>query len=391
VWKGKGISRLHLQPGQYHIEAKYGLAKISRSLTVRKGKRLAPKFVLNAGTVYVKAQGAPGRPPLKKIVYVIRKAGAPAPEPLPHDPTPKNSAPDRFYSGQATEAVFHVPAGAYTLYAFHGGKRARNSVNVEAGNTTHTEIVTNTSVLKISARAVQGGAPLDNVTFVIYDDKETLDRREIARSEKSRSPAEFVLPAGAYRVVTLHGLVYKEQRILLAAGDEKNANVVLKIGSVQLTALLAGNGRKLEKSLYYKIYTLSNPSAHPLFSTSDSTPTVFLKQGRYRIESQYGPYNVRQVREVNIPAGKTVDVSFKLAACAVTLKLLDETGKPLSKVKWTLRYSDGGTVLISQDAMPQLILQTGNYQVKAQHHTKTFSRTFEAMVPNQVVEVVGSR
>ena len=61
----------------------------------------------------------------------------------------------------------------------------------------------------------------------------------------------------------------------------------------------------------------------------------------------------------------------------------------MKKVKWTLKYADGGTVLISQDAVPNLILQTGRYQAMAQHDTKIYSRTFEAVANReQTIELI---
>ena len=58
-------------------------------------------------------------------------------------------------------------------------------------------------------------------------------------------------------------------------------------------------------------------------------------------------------------------------------------------MKWTLKYNGGGTVLISQDAAPSLILQAGNYQAMAQHEAKTYSQTFEATSnQEQTIEII---
>ena len=71
-------------------------------------------------------------------------------------------------------------------------------------------------------------------------------------------------------------------------------------------------------------------------------------------------------------------------------KLAITPGTPApGRVKWTLKYAGGGTVLISQDDEPSLILQAGSYQVVAQYGTKTYTRAFEAN-PNEVhtIEIV---
>ncbi len=64
-------------------------------------------------------------------------------------------------------------------------------------------------------------------------------------------------------------------------------------------------------------------------------------------------------------------------------------GEAIDRVKWTLKYNGGGTVLISQDAVPTLILQAGSYQAMAQHDTKTYTQTFEAASnQQQIIEII---
>ena len=127
-----------------------------------------------------------------------------------------------------------------------------------------------------------------------------------------------------------------------------------------------------------------------LIATTAATPTLFLPSGRYRIESQYGWHNARQTREIDVSAGDVLDVSFEHKACEVKLKLVPRPGAAaMEPVKWTLKYNGGGTVLISQDAAPTLILQAGNYQAMAQHEAKTYSQTFEAASnQEQTIEII---
>ena len=67
------------------------------------------------------------------------------------------------------------------------------------------------------------------------------------------------------------------------------------------------------------------------------------------------------------------------------VSLLDDAGK-LNAARYpnfAALAADGGTVLISQDDEPSLILQAGSYQVVAQYSTKTYTRAFDAN-PNEV-------
>jgi len=146
--------------------------------------------------------------------------------------------------------------------------------------------------------------------------------------------------------------------------------------------VLAGRDAPLDRLLIYKVYAMASDqgaSAQSVATSAKPAPVLYLKSGKYRIESQYGWHNARQTREVDVTAGQTAELVFEHRTSEVTLKLTVAPGKPaLGRVKWTVKYANGGTVLISQDNAPSLILQAGSYQVVAQHGAKTYSRAFEA-------------
>jgi hypothetical protein len=129
------------------------------------------------------------------------------------------------------------------------------------------------------------------------------------------------------------------------------------------------------------VYAIAPGGASPqtIATSAKPAPLIHLKSGKYRIESQYGWHNARQTREIEVQAGETADLLFEHRASEVKLKLAAAPGTPaLGRVKWIVKYANGGTVLISQDSAPSLILQAGSYQVVAHHGAKTYSRAFEA-------------
>jgi hypothetical protein len=333
--------------------------------------------VLNAGTLRVHSAAVAGGPTLNDVFFVLRGTEA------VHTPDLDRSA--------LPAATFHVPAGIYRVFVQHGLARTMIMANVEPGREVNTEAVLNTGVLSLAARATSDGPPLSGAAFSVYDDSEDPARREIARSV--RDEPRFDLPAGTYRVAASLGLARVERKVTIAAGAERPEHFVLNAGGVRLSSNLAGNGQPVSEALQYKIFAMApadGPAGHAVHTTASVAPTIFLRAGKYRIESQYGWHNARQIREVDISAGKMMDVNFVHSACNVNLKLVAKAGTaPMQHVKWTLKYADGGTVLISQDATPALILQTGSYQATAQHENKTFSRTFEA-APNadQTIEII---
>jgi hypothetical protein len=211
--------------------------------------------------------------------------------------------------------------------------------------------------------------------------------------QTSRDEPEVTLPAGAYRVTAHLGLVHKNVKLNIAAGQIHREVFVLNAGWLKLSAVTGGDQRPMMQGIHYKIFDLSAKGAgtnQALTTLTTPSASIFLRTGKYRVESQYGSHNARFVRDVNITAGDVSHAEFKYRVSSVKLKLVTKPGaEPVEKVKWTLKYADGGTVLISQDAVPDLILQTGRYQAMAQHNAKTYSRTFETLANQEhIIELI---
>lgn len=382
IWSGGGGGpELTLKPGRYYAEVTYGLVKDGSEFEVAADKAVAPVVSLDAGTLHVRGVAVPGGPSLNDIFFTLRKDGADA------DDTEADIG-----RSSLPHAVFHVPAGQYRLTARHGLATAETPVTVAAGDNKPVEAVMNSAKLTLSAHAKTDSPPLSGATFFIYENGEAGRNREIVRS-KLGEPT-FSLPAGHYRIAAVLGLAQIEQDIAVKPGEDVKRNLVLDAGGIRLSSLLAGNGSSLDRHLLYRIFKLSGDNGKPfnqeILTSTLPSPTIFLPTGRYRVESQYGWHNARQAQEVVVTAGDVVNAGFEHKASDIKLKLVPKPGgQSLDRVKWTLKYNGGGTVLISQDAAPSLILQAGNYQAVAQYNEKTYTQTFEAVSNReQVVEIV---
>lgn len=378
IWSGGGAEvKVRLDPGRYRIDTEYGLVKKTTTITVPEDKPLNSTVVLNAGTLRVHSAAVAGGPPLSDVFFVLRGTDGVHTADLARSAVPT--------------AEFRVPAGIYRILVQHGLARTMIMANVEPGREVNAEAVMNTGVLSLAARATSDGPPMSGAAFSVYEDGDDPARREIVRSV--RDEPHFDLPAGTYRVAASLGLAREERKVTVVAGKEQTEQFILNAGGVRLSSTHSGNRQPVDKSLLYKVFAMAptnGPAGQAVHTTASVSPTIFLREGKYRIESQYGWHNARQVREVDVPAGKTVDVNFVHSACNVNLKLVPKAGAiPMTQVKWTLKYTGGGTVLISQDATPALILQAGSYQATAQHNSKTFSRTFEAVSnADQTIELI---
>ena len=380
IWSGAGAEpKLYLKPGRYYVEAAYGLASNGEALEVAAEKATDVLLNLNAGTLHVNAAATAGGPPLGDMFFTLRGTDA--------------SVADPAEIGRSTQsqAVFHVPAGEYRLAARHGQANIDIPVKVSAGVESRIEAVMNIGTVALSAHMAEGGATMSGATFLVFGNGEPGGQHELVRSRLDEP--KFDLPAGQYRVAAVLGLARVEKDITVGPGATEKHNLVLDAGGVRLASVMVGNGAPLDRNLLYRVYGQSPKDGAPnqeLIATTIATPTLFLPSGRYRIESQYGWHNARQTREIEVSAGDVLDVSFEHKACEVKLKLVPRPGAgAIEPVKWTLKYNGGGTVLISQDATPALILQAGNYQAMAQHEAKTYSQTFEAASnQEQTIEII---
>jgi hypothetical protein len=369
VWAGGGAEpSFHLEPGRYYVEATFGLARNGQEIEIPAEGMVESSITLEAGTILARGIPTPGGQPLDDMFYVLRvtdDVGTPGVE---------------VGRSSLSQATFHVPAGKYRLSLQHGLAKTEIPVVVAAGQEVQAEGVLNAGHLKLTATASPGSPILDDAVFFVYAEDNTSNPRELARSELAE--AEFDLPAGRYRVAALWGLARVERQITVKPGANVEETLVLDAGTVKLTSLLAGSNAPLDRLLIYKVYAISpdqGASTQSVATSAKPAPIMYLKSGKYRIESQYGWHNARQTREVDVAAGQTAELVFEHRASEVTLKLTAAPGKPaLGRVKWTVKYANGGTVLISQDSAPSLILQAGSYQVVAQHGAKTYSRAFEA-------------
>lgn len=380
VWSGGGGEpKIYLKPGLYYVEATWGLATNGQQVEVLADKPVDSIIPLNAGTLLVHALAVAGGIPLDDVFFTLRSA---EPGTDPSKEIGRSSLP---------QAVFHVPAGKYRLSAQHGLATIDMPVTIAAGAENQAEAVLNSGTLALTARAKEDSPVLSGATFMIFEDGETGSRREIVRSKLDEP--KFSLPGGRYRVAAVLGMARVDAEITVKAGEQTTQDLILDAGGVRLGSVMTGNNSPLDSNLLYRVYSLSaqDGSANQEMLTSTlPSPTLFLPSGRYRIESQYGWHNARQTREVDVAAGEVLDVAFEHKASDVKLRLVPRPGgETMDRVKWTLKYNGGGTVLISQDAAPALILQAGSYQAMAQHETKTYSQTFEAASnQEQIIEII---
>ena len=367
---------LKLKPGRYTAEVTYGFASNAEEFDVKFAEPAAPVIHVNGASLRVHAVAAAGGEKLNGMFFTLYRNVEGKTEELV-----RSSLPD---------AVFNIPPGDYRLTAHHGLSSVEREISVKAGDDRDIEVQMEMGQVTLSAHAVEDGDALKGATFFIYDANETGHNREIIRSQLV-TPS-FSLPAGQYRIAATLGLTRTEEDLTVSAGRDLERKLVLNGGKLELVSML--NDQPLDRNVLYRIFGLSNKrddtNKGEVLRSTIAAPTLFLPRGRYRVESQFGWHNARQTGEIEIKPGDVEKITFVHHASNVRLRLVNRSGgQPLAPVKWTLKYNGSGTVLISQDAEPELTLQDGSYHAIAQHGSKTYTKVFEAKSNNdQIVELI---
>jgi hypothetical protein len=113
-----------------------------------------------------------------------------------------------------------------------------------------------------------------------------------------------------------------------------------------------------------------------VLSTSRANPELLLASGRYRIEARYQASNARSVREFELKAGQTLQLSLEFAAANVRLRLAGGAGAP-SEPFWTVRDEAQRTVWASGQAETVATLQAGRYSIELETQEKHYRRVVE--------------
>ena len=87
--------------------------------------------------------------------------------------------------------------------------------------------------------------------------------------------------------------------------------------------------------------------------------------------------NARTVRDVEVKAGQTQQLTLEPQAAALKLRLLAGGAPVPADVFWDIRDEAGATVWTTGQSEPSAILQAGRYLVRAETREKRYDRAIE--------------
>jgi hypothetical protein len=171
------------------------------------------------------------------------------------------------------------------------------------------------------------------------------------------------------------GIIEARESLAVGPGDEVKRTLSVAVGRLALATRPVGAAQTLTEPVSYLVQRIDVTPAETI-TTSRPAPVLTLLAGRYRIEGSYGAMNARTVREVEVKAGQTQQLTLEHQAAALRLRLLGSAG-PLTEVSWDIRDETGATIWTTGQPEPQATLQAGRYIVRGETREKRYTRTVD--------------
>jgi len=351
------------------VEARDGPVSASTTAVVVDKGPTVVEVVLNAGTLRVRAQAQKGGAAMADAIVSISETGqagenrkdAPIGQPLA--------------AFKGSEGMAILPAGRYLVRVEQGLVRADRSVVVPVGSQGLIEVPVNAARLQLSAVGKDIAETADTLVFSIAEDDPDAPsgRREVARSAARQ--ADFVLPPGTYYVIARLGIIEARESLAVGPGDVVKRTLSVAAGKLVLATKAMGAAAPNEP-VSYRIERIDG-SPQEAITTSRPAPVLVLLGGRYRVEGRYGVMNAKVVREIEVKAGQTQQLTLEHQVASLKLRLTGSSGAPLTEVFWDVKDEAGATVWTSGQSEPSAMLQAGRYRIRAETREKRYDRTIE--------------
>jgi hypothetical protein len=365
VFSGRADSpHIPVAPGRYVIEARDGPISASTAAAVVDKGPTVVEVVLNAGILRVRAQAQKSGAPLGDAIVTISEA-APGSEGRKDAPVGQPLA-----AFKGSEGVAVLPAGRYLVRVEQGLVRADRSVVVPVGSQGVIDVPLNAARLQLSAVGKEVTESAEALIFSVAEDDPDAPsgRREVARSAARQ--ADFVLPPGTYYVIARLGIIEARESLAVGPGDVVKRTLSVAAGRLALATKPMGTTSALNEPVSYRVERIDG-SSQDAITTSRPSPVLLLLGGRYRVEGRYGVMNARVVREIEVKAGQTQQLTLEHQAASLKLRLIGGGGAALTEVFWDVKDETGTTVWTTGQAEPSATLQAGRYRIRAERRSAT--------------------
>ena len=214
-----------LLPGEYLVNAAYGLSNLTRKIKVESGRSLEETFVLNTGGL--------------KLAAVLAN-GDTLPGPSVHfdilaDEEDQFGNRHRILEDAKPGVVIRLNAGAYHLVSTYGDANAtvRADVTVEPGKITEATVTHAAAAITFKLVQSPGGEALADTQWTILT-----PTGDVVKENTGALP-KHILAAGNYAVVASHNGESYTNKFSVVSGQTKQIEVVMQDGPASPEALKA--------------------------------------------------------------------------------------------------------------------------------------------------------
>lgn len=214
-----------LPPGEYLVNAAYGLSNLTRKIKVQSGRSLEETFVLNTGGLKLAAM----------LVTGMRLSQSSVRFDILSDDEDQFGNRRKIMENAKPGLVIRLNAGAYHIVSLYGDANAtvRADVTVEPGKITEATIKHAAAAVTFKLVQSPGGEALADTQWSILT-----TTGDVVKENAGALPTH-ILAAGDYAVVAKHGGESYTSKFNVASGQAKQIEVVMESGPASPEALKA--------------------------------------------------------------------------------------------------------------------------------------------------------
>ncbi|MFE0017466.1 VWA domain-containing protein [Mesorhizobium sp. NPDC059054] len=279
VWKGNA------EPGKYVLVAKVGHVEREQAVTIEADKVAAPRYVMDAGTLIVRAHASEGSEIADGAAIQVK---------YPGDGTTT-------YYGQM-KAVF--PAGEQEITVKVGEGTTTEKVTLKAGETIEKDIAVGVGKVVTNAFYVEG-KKVDSGGLVVrvFKAEKNLDGQRDDVSTSYGPDQKFELPPGNYVVMAKMDEAAAEIPFTVKVGEKTDVNVVLDAG------VLAADAKGAKEIEVYGAKKDIEGKRQPFGNSYGETHQSTLPAGDYVVVAIRGDDDVKTEVPVTVKAGERAEVT----------------------------------------------------------------------------------
>lgn len=303
-WRQIGGSSLskavfHVPSGRYRVRAEHGHAQAETSVLVEPGRVARAEVAMNSGLLKLQTNANAGRAPLRDIFYYVYDAN-------------EGSAGKgkEIARSAAIEPSFRLAGGRYRVVARYGLAETEQTVTIAAGKETIENLIIEGGALRLISRGADGSEiPPGDIQYSLYKLAADGAPQSLEIGRAISIGKKIFLSSGRYRAQSKlgHHNAVETAEIMIENGKSHTLQFDHNPARVKLALVHKPGGPPSPRARW----TLKTADGAVVLSTSQPSPELILKPGRYEALCQMNNKSHVMMFEAAGNEAKTVEVLAK--------------------------------------------------------------------------------